>query len=74
MLASFGVDDTEQIHAEEEFISPINRFNAMALRVPASLIALLSRWLAGQLAPPPPPRAPRDRRVAAAQVLRGQIP
>ncbi|MDE0083544.1 MAG: hypothetical protein OXT72_12945 [Gammaproteobacteria bacterium] len=35
MLASFGVDDTEQIHAEEEFISPLNRFNVTVSRVRA---------------------------------------
>ena len=35
MPASFGVDDTEQIHAEEEFISPLNRFNVTVSRVRA---------------------------------------
>ena len=46
VLASFGVDAAEQIRAEEEFVSPLNRFNVMVSRVRTSLIALLSRRLA----------------------------
>ena len=55
MFASFGVGDSDQIHAEEEFIYPLNRFNVTASRARARFITLLSRRLADHL--------PRERRV-----------
>ena len=56
MVASFGVGDSDQIHAEEEFIYPLNRFNVTASRARAKFITLLSRRLADHL-------LPRERRV-----------
>lgn len=55
VLASFGLGDTDQIRAEEEFIYSLNRFNVTASRARAKFIALLSRRLVDHL--------PADRRV-----------
>lgn len=55
MFASFGVGDSDQIHAEKEFIYPLNRFNVTALAGTAEI----------HRAPGPPARRPppRERRV-----------
>lgn len=54
MLASFGVDDVDQVRADEEFNYPLNRCDVAASRAPANSIALLSRRRADHL-----PREPR---------------
>ncbi|MCG8434099.1 MAG: AAA domain-containing protein, partial [Gammaproteobacteria bacterium] len=55
MLASFGLGDTDQIAAEEQFLFSLNRFNVTASRAQAKFIAIISRPLVDHL--------PRDRRA-----------
>jgi superfamily I DNA and/or RNA helicase len=55
MIASFGLGDSDQIAAEEEFLYSLNRFNVIASRAKAKLIVILSRHLVDHL--------PRDRRA-----------
>jgi hypothetical protein len=55
MLASFGLGDSDQIAAEEQFLFSLNRFNVAASRAQAKFIAIISRPLVDHL--------PRDRRA-----------
>jgi hypothetical protein len=61
MIASFGLGDSDQIGAEEEFLYSLNRFNVIASRAKAKLIVIMSRRLVDYL--PCDPKALEESRL-----------